>query len=40
MTSQPGQQKITKHILINVSQSKGNQTMNFGQKITRDYLTK
>ena len=31
MTSQPGLQTIAIHILRNVSQSKGNQTMKFGQ---------
>ena len=31
MTSQPGQQTITVHILPNISRSKGNQTMIFGQ---------
>ena len=33
MTSQPGLQKIAIHILPNISQSKGNQTMKFGQLI-------
>ena len=33
MTSQPGLQTIAKHILPNISQSKGNQTMKFGQLI-------
>ena len=33
MTSQPGQQTIAIHILSNISQSKGNQTMKFGQAI-------
>ena len=33
MTSQPGQQAITKHIFPNISQSKGNQTIKFGQLI-------
>ena len=33
MTSQPGQQTITIHILPNIPQSKSNQTMNFGQLI-------
>ena len=33
MTSQPGQQTITIHILPNTSRSKGNQTMKFGQVI-------
>ena len=30
MTSQPGEQTITIHILSSISQSKGNQTMKFG----------
>ena len=33
MTSQPGLQTIAIHILPNISQSKGNQTMKFGQLI-------
>ena len=33
MTSQPGQQRIPIHILLNIFQIKGNQTMNFGQLI-------
>ena len=33
MTSQPGLQTIVIHILPNISQSKGNQTMKFGQLI-------
>ena len=33
MTSQPGQQTIVIHILSNISRSKGNQTMKFGQLI-------
>ena len=33
MTSQSGQQTITIHILPNISQSKGNQTMKLGQLI-------
>ena len=33
MTSQPGQKTITIHILPNISPSKGNQTMKFGQLI-------
>ena len=33
MTSQPGQQSIVIHILPNISRSKGNQTMKFGQLI-------
>ena len=31
MTSQAGEQKITIHILINISGIKGNQTMKFDQ---------
>ena len=31
VTSQPGQQTITMHILPNISRSKGNQTMKLGQ---------
>ena len=33
MTSQPGLQTITIHILLNISQSEGKQTMEFGQLI-------
>ena len=33
MTSQPGKQTIEIHILCNISRSKGNQTMKFGQSI-------
>ena len=33
MTSQPGLQAIAIQILPNISQSKGNQTMKFGQLI-------
>ena len=33
MTSQPGLQTIAIHILPNISQSKGNQAMKFGQYI-------
>ena len=33
MTSQPGKQRITIHILLNISRIKGNQTMKFGQLI-------
>ena len=33
MASKPLQQTITIHILPNISQSKGNQTMKFGQLI-------
>ena len=33
MTSQPGLQTIAIHTLANISQSKGNQTMKFGQLV-------
>ena len=33
MTSQPGKQTIAVHILPNISRSKGDQTMKFGQYI-------
>ena len=33
MTPQPGLRAIAIHILPNISQSKGNQTMKFGQLI-------
>ena len=33
MASQPGEQTITIHISRNISRSKGNQTMKFGQLI-------
>ena len=33
MTSQPGSQAITIHILSNISQNKGDQKMKFGQLI-------
>ena len=33
MTSQPGLQTIAIHVLPNISQSKGNQTIKFGQLI-------
>ena len=33
MTSQPGKQTIAIHILPNISQSKDNETMKFGQLI-------
>ena len=33
MTSQSGQQTIVMHILPNISRSKGNQTIKFGQLI-------
>ena len=31
MTSQPGKQRVAIHILLNISKSKGNQTMKFDQ---------
>ena len=37
MASQPGLQTIAIYILPNISQSKGNQTMKFGQLI--EYIT-
>ena len=33
MTSQPGYQTTAVHVLANISRSKGNQTMKFGQLI-------
>ena len=33
MTSQPGPQTIVIHILLNISRSKSNQTLKFGQLI-------
>ena len=36
MTSQPGSQTVTIHILTNNSPSNGNQTMKFGQFIQYD----
>ena len=33
MTSQPGEQRITTHILLNISRVKDNQIMKFGQLI-------
>ena len=33
MTSQPGQQTVTKYILPNISQNKGKQTIKSGQLI-------
>ena len=33
MTLEPGKQTMTIHILTNISRSKGNQTMKFGQLI-------
>ena len=33
MVSQPGQQTVAIHILTNISRSKGNQSMKFGQLI-------
>ena len=39
MTSQPGLQTITMHILQNISQSESNQTMKLGQ-LTRKIMEK
>ena len=39
MTSQRGYEAIAIHILANVSRSKGNQTMKFGQLIERNMRT-
>ena len=36
MTSQPGQQTVTIHVLPNISQSKGSQAMEFGKLIEYD----
>ena len=36
MTSQPGKQTITTHILPNISRRRGNGTMKFGQLIERN----
>ena len=33
MTSESGKQTVAKHILVNISKSKDNQTMKFGQWI-------
>ena len=38
MTSQPGQQTVTIHILPNISRNKGSQTMEFGQLIERNKI--
>ena len=40
MTSQPGLQIIAIHILPNISQPKGNQTMKFGQLIKYNKIKK
>ena len=37
MTSQPGYQAIVIHIFLNISRSKGNQTMKFGELIEKSY---
>ena len=39
MTSEPGYQTIAIHILANISRSKGNQTMKFGQLIEYNMKT-
>ena len=36
MTSQPGQQTIAIHILLNISRNKGNQAMKFDQLIQHE----
>ena len=38
MTSQPGERTITIHVSPNISKSKGNQAMKFGQVI--EYITR
>ena len=38
MTSEPGEQAITIHLLVSISQSKGNQTVKFGQLIDYNKL--
>ena len=40
MMSQPGKQTITIHILPNISESKSNQIMKFGQFIDNIFLLK
>ena len=40
LTSQTGQQTITIHILPNISRSKGNQAMKFGQLIELKFIQK
>ena len=35
MMSQPGTQRITTHILLNISQIKGNQTINFNGTVNQ-----
>ena len=40
MTPQPGLQTIAIHILPNISQSKGNPTMKFGQLIEEEIYNK
>ena len=40
MMSQPRKQTIAVHILLNISRSKGNQTMKFGQLIEYNVKTK
>ena len=39
MTSQPGKQTISIHILTNMSRTKGNHTMKFGQLIEHKMST-
>ena len=38
MTSQPGYQNIAIHIFTNISRSKGNQTIKFGQLVEYDMI--
>ena len=38
MTSQPGLETISIHILPNISQSKGNQTKKFGQSLEHNKI--
>ena len=40
MTRQPGKQTIATHTLLNISRSKGNQTMKFDQLIDRSLNNK
>ena len=40
MTLQPGQETVAIHILPNISQSRGNKTMKFGQLIEYNKRTK
>ena len=40
MTSQPGLQTVAVHILPNISQTKGNQIITFGQLIKYNFFSK